>query len=671
MRYGKNDFSSYSRGIEKEWLIANGRSGFAGTTIIGSNSRKYHSLLNACIKSPDERYTILSKLEETLVLKGETYPLTSTRFENYIVEGYKNLQSFKYDGIPCYKYFVKGAFIEKRVTMEYGKNTTVIEYNIKTSSNDVVLNLNPYLSFKNPGQAGKEENLNYQTEVKDTGFELIPELKKDIKINIFTTMGSITCEDRITENVHYDVDERTGDVFLEKFYVPGKISVMVPKETSKKFYVIATIEKDLSIDPKKVFEKSEARIKELQAPFEGDNRIIAKYLPITGDHFIVDRDSTKCKTILAGYPWFLDWGRDTMIALPGLVLATGRFEEAREILKSFTEYEKNGLIPNMFPDNGDDPIYNTVDASLWYIHCIYMYLLYSNSESDLEFIKDELMDTAKNIIHAYKNGTDFSIKMEDNYLISAGSGLDQVTWMDVRVNGIVVTPRHGCPVEINALWYNALKIMSLLAKKFGDDSFKEYEELSEKVKESFVKEFWYEDGEYLYDVVNSKEKDSSLRPNQIWAVSLPFTMLDKEKEKKVVNKILDELYTPYGLRSLEESHDDYNPYYIGELIKRDMAYHQGTTWAFPLGGFMSSYYKVNEYSEEARIFVDELLMDMENHIKDDCLGGIAEILDGDSPHTPRGCYSQAWSVGEMLRVYSECVLNKQEELDKAHKNLFE
>ncbi|MGL4773387.1 MAG: amylo-alpha-1,6-glucosidase [Clostridium sp.] len=671
MRYGKNDFSSYTRGIEKEWLIANGRSGFAGTTIIGANSRKYHSLLNACVKSPDERYNILPKLEETMVVKGYEYPLTTTRFENCVVEGYRNLQSFSYDGIPCYKYFVKGAFVEKRVTMEYGKNTTVIEYNVRTSNNDITLNFNPYLSFKNPGQAGKEENIKFERTVLERGFVLKPELKKDITINLFATEGSISKdEERITENVHYDVDERTGDVFLENFYVPGQISVTIPKENSKRFYIIATIEEDLNIDPKVVFEKSEARIKELQAPFKDDNRVIAKYLPITGDHFIVDRDSTKCKTILAGYPWFLDWGRDTMIAFPGLVLATGRFEEAREILRSFTYYEKNGLIPNMFPDNGAEPLYNTVDASLWYIHCIYMYLVYSNNDGDMDFVKKELYETAKNIIKAYKEGTDFSIKMEDNYLISAGSGLDQVTWMDVRVNGIVVTPRHGCPVEINALWYNALRIMTLLANKFEDKCYDEYKELSTMVKESFVKEFWYEEGEYLYDVVNSENKDTDLRPNQIWAVSLPFTMLDSEKEKKVVNKVLEELYTPYGLRSLEEGHKDYNSNYIGELLKRDMAYHQGTTWSFPLGGFLTAYYKVNGANNEAREFVDSLLMDMENHIKDDCLGGIAEILDGDSPHTPRGCYSQAWGVGEMLRVYYECILGNDKKIEKVHNKLF-
>jgi predicted glycogen debranching enzyme len=671
MRYGKNDFSNYKRGIEKEWLIANGRSGFAGTTIIGANSRKYHSLLNACLKSPDERYNILPKLEETIVVKGDTYPLTTTRFESHIVEGYKNLQSFKYDGIPSYKYFVKGAFIEKRVTMEYGKNTTVVEYIVRASDNDVTLNYNPYLSFKNPGQAGKKESLKFDREVTNNGFKLVPKIKKDVEINIFATEGTVSSkEERITENVHYDVDERTGDVYLEAFYVPGTISVTIPKNTIRKFYIIATIEKELNICPEEVFRSSRARIEELQAPFKNDNRIIAKYLPISADHFIVDRDSTNCKTVLAGYPWFLDWGRDTMIALPGLVLATGRLKEAKEILRSFTKYEKNGLIPNMFPDNGAEPLYNTVDASLWYIHCIYMYLLYSNDEKSFEFVKEELYSTAKNIIEAYKNGTDFSIKMQDNHLISAGSGLDQVTWMDVRVNGIVVTPRHGCPVEINALWYNALKIMSILGNKLGDLNFNEYEELSEKVKESFAKEFWYEEGQYLYDTVNGKEKDPSLRPNQVWAISLPFTMLDIEKEKSVINKILEELYTPYGLRSLNQDHKDYNPIYIGELLDRDMAYHQGTTWSFPLGAFMSAYCKVNNYSEDSVEFVDELLKDMENHINDDCIGGIAEILDGDSPHTPRGCYSQAWGVGEMLRVYYECILGKQKELDKAHNNLF-
>ncbi|MGL5479355.1 MAG: amylo-alpha-1,6-glucosidase, partial [Clostridium sp.] len=303
-------------------------------------------------------------------------------------------------------------------------------------------------------------------------------------------------------------------------------------------------------------------------------------------------------------------------------------------------------------------------------HAIYTYLLYKNDIKELDFIYKELYPTMKKIIKAYKEGTDFSIKMEEDSLISAGSGLDQVTWMDVRVNGIVVTPRHGKPVEINALWYNALKIMELLAIKFKDPDFKEYKDLGEKVKESFNREFWSEEDNYLYDALSETLKDNSIRPNAVYAVSLPFTMLDKEKEKMILDKIYEELYTPFGLRSLDKNNKDYKPYYEGELFKRDMAYHQGTAWSFPLGAYLTGVCKANDYSKDSLEFVDECLKDMEEHIKDDCLYGIAEIFDGEFPNKARGCYNQAWGVGEILRVYYEDILGNYKNLDKARENLF-
>lgn len=663
MRWGKSEFVNYDRGTEKEWLISNGRSGFAGATIIGANNRKYHSLLNASLKSPDERYNILSMVEEKLVADGETFAISTTKFEDKIIEGYKNLQSFSYEGIPSYRYFIEGAFIDKRITMEYGKNTTVIEYSIVTASKEVELLLKPCLSFRRPGEEGSSKSLSFKKSVIDKGFNLNPTVKKDLDIKIYLTEGTVSSnKESITDKVFYDIDKSTGDPHLESYYIPGELRVKVPAKTNRKFYFVATIEDTESINPKNIFKESDKRIKGLREPFKNDSRTIAKYLPIAADNFIVDRASTNCKTILAGYPWFLDWGRDTMIAFPGLVLATGRFDDAKEILKSFAIYEKNGLIPNMFPDNGAEPLYNTVDASLWYIHCIYMYLLYTKDEKEFEFVKEDLYGTAKNIINAYKKGTDFSIKMKDNALINAGSGLDQVTWMDVRVDEIVVTPRHGCPVEINALWYNALKIMSLLGEKYGDEDYKSYESLAHDVSESFNKEFWYEEGGYLYDVVNDTKKDNSIRPNQIWALSLPFTMLPEDKEEKVLNKVLGELYTPYGLRSLNKNHEDYKESYDGKLFKRDMAYHQGTVWSFPIGAFFTAYCKVNKYSKEAVYFVDSLLMDMENHMEDRCIGSISEILDGDSPHIPRGAFAQAWGVGEILRVYYEDILGNHKKL---------
>ncbi|MDU7067098.1 MAG: amylo-alpha-1,6-glucosidase [Clostridium perfringens] len=659
MKFGKKDWTSYDRGIEKEWMLTNGISGFCGGTAIGANCRKYQGLLVACTNSPEERYMILSNLNKEINIDGKLHQLSSCKYTDKIVDGFKNLQGFYYDGLPHFRFFVDGVVINKKIAMEYGKDTVVIEYDILNGSKESKINIEPLFTFRNPGVCSGEENLKFSKTVDKNKIQLIPQLNKDINIRFFTYGGKIVDKtDKIVDKIYYDVDKSTGDKFVDKCYIPGTVEINLNPKERKKVYLLCTIENE------------EKRINNLKNTFD-DLRILAKYLPIAGDQFIVNRESIKGKTILAGYPWFLDWGRDAMIAINGLTLSTGRLEDAKDIIRSFSLYEKDGLIPNMFPGKGQEPLYNTVDASLWFINAVYNYLLYANSYEALEFVEKEVYKTIKNIIKAYKEGTKFSIKMdEEDSLINAGSGLDQVTWMDVRVNGIVVTPRHGKPVEINALWYNALKIAALLKDKFEKEEKNEYEELAKKVKDSFTKAFWNEDGKYLYDVVNDHEKDDSLRPNQIWAVSLPFTMLDREKEKYIVQKVFEELYTPYGLRSLSRDHKDYHGIYIGKLFDRDMAYHQGTTWAFPLGGFFTAYCKVNDYSKEAVDLVDSLMRDMEDHIKDQCLGSIAEIFDGDNPYKARGCYAQAWSVGEMLRVYYEDILGNYKKLKKVHKDIF-
>ena len=376
-------------------------------------------------------------------------------------------------------------------------------------------------------------------------------------------------------------------------------------------------------------------------------------LTVAANQFIAYRQSTGYDTVLAGLPWFTDWGRDTMISYTGLTLCTGRFEKAHDILLTFAKYCKDGLIPNMFPDSGLEPLYNTVDASLWYFYAVYKYLEYVVTPDAYEFIKKDIYPCLKDIISTYKKGTDFSIYMDTDGLIHAGSGLDQVTWMDVRVGDWVATPRHGKPVEINALWYNALCTMDMLQAKFGDND-DSYRQLASLVKASFNKRFWNENTGCLYDVVD--EDDDTIRPNQIYAVSLPFTMLDKEREKAIVDTVMDKLYVGCGLRSLDPDHKDYHPIYIGSLSKRDHAYHQGTAWGFLLGGFISAYVKVNGRTKETALCADKLLNPVREHLLNNCIGSICEIFDGDAPHNGRGCYAQAWSVGEVLRCYCEDVL---------------
>ncbi|MBU1767259.1 MAG: glycogen debranching protein, partial [Candidatus Omnitrophica bacterium] len=442
---------------------------------------------------------------------------------------------------------------------------------------------------------------------------------------------------------------------IDNHYTPYDVEITLKPFEKITFSMICSIEKDMPVNGTAIINQFSNRIQDL-IKLSDQKDPFAQQLIKAADQFIVYRKSTGLKTILAGFPWFADWGRDTMIALQGLTLVTKRFKDAREILATFAQYVQNGLVPNMFPDDGSAPLYNSADASLWYFNSVDQYLKYCPKPESYDFIRKEIFYRLKEIILAYEKGTLFSIGMDEDGLIKAGSGLDQVTWMDVRVDKWVATPRHGKPVEINALWYNALKVMENLSNTYNEDPA-HYRLLSEKVKKAFNQRFWNKSTNCLYDVVD--ENDSKIRPNQIWAVSLPYTMLDENRSKKVVQTVLAHLYASYGLRSLSFMDPEYKGIYKGRLINRDKAYHQGTTWAFPLGGLITAYCKVHHYSEESIAFAKRLIEPLEDHLQDGCIGSIAEIFDGNEPIISRGCYAQAWSVGEILRAYSEDILGNR------------
>ena len=384
---------------------------------------------------------------------------------------------------------------------------------------------------------------------------------------------------------------------------------------------------------------------------------VAQQLVWAADAYIAQRASTGGKTILAGYPFFGDWGRDTMISLPGCCLSAKRYEDAKSILRTFLQYEKDGLVPNLFPEGESDPMYNTVDAALLLFSGVYEYVRKSGDEA---FIA-EAWPVLERIISAYKKGTHFGIYMDKDGLICAGQGLDQVTWMAVRVGEILPTPRHGKPVEINAYWYSALRIMAEFAAKLGKDGAA-YNALAEQVKAAFVDAFWMADKQYLKDVISGTEVDEQLRCNQIWAVTQPFTMLSPDQEKAVVDAVYAHLYTPCGLRTLSPEDAQYHPIYAGPMVERDMAYHQGTTWVFPLGAYYLAYLKVHGNTAEAAQAVRDALIPMAATLREGCIGQLPEIYNGDAPAVSRGCFAQAWSVGEILRVYEaiEAIENKEE-----------
>lgn len=380
-----------------------------------------------------------------------------------------------------------------------------------------------------------------------------------------------------------------------------------------------------------------------RAGFSSD---MAECLAKSASQFIAERESTGGDTILAGFPFFEDWGRDTMIALPGICLSTRRYDEAKSILRTFARYEKEGLMPNLFPEGGKEPMYNTVDAALLFINCVW---LYYEATKDLAFV-EEMYPVMERILDGYRKGTRFGIHMAQDGLITAGDGLDQVTWMDVRVGEILPTPRHGKPVEVNAYWYNALRIMAEFSRKRDGDGTG-YGTLAEKVKKSFTEAFWMEEKHCLKDVISGTDADMQIRCNQIWAVSMPFTMLDPEREQQVVDTVFEKLYTPYGLRTLSQDDPQFRPSYGGEVLERDLAYHQGTVWVYPLGAYYLARLKVNGDSEETKEEVKAQLEVMESALREGCIGQLPEIYDGENPVSSKGCFAQAWSVGEILRVY--------------------
>lgn len=653
LKIGKGQMKTFQSAIEREWVITNGIGGYAGSSIIGAHTRKHHGMLIASLHPPVERYLILSKLNEFFQIGTKQISLkTNQRPGGQNEEGQVYLQRFLYDGLPSFVYSFSGVRFSKTISFEHGKNTTAIAYEIENGGQELEFTFVPLFNYRDHNERSERGDLKFDTSFQDQTIKLIPEKNKNITIQLYTSEGQIAPNPELYDaDMELQTEINTGMSCIENNFTPYQISVKVLPFEHKKISVIASIEDSFEKDAFLIIENSKKRLKILETQ-AGLPDSFANSLVIAADQFIVDRASTGYKTVLAGLPWFTDWGRDTMIALQGLTLVTKRFEDAKGILKTFAKYVKKGLVPNMFPDEGLEPLYNTVDASLWYFYSVDQYLNYTGTPDDYAFIQNEIYPKLKEIIDYYQKGTDFSIHMEQDGLIHAGGGLDQVTWMDVRVGEWVVTPRHGKPVEINALWYNALKVMEKLSAHFGENT-NTYAELAKKVSTSFLREFWNTEKNCLYDVVSDDEKDGKIRPNQIYAVSLPYTMLPDEMAFSVVQTVYSHLYATYGLRSLSPEDPEYKGLYFGKLHDRDGAYHQGTAWAFPLGAFITAYVKVHHRSPESILFAKKLLEPMEDHLLDGCIGSIAEIFDGNEPHISRGCYAQAWSVGEILRCYVE------------------
>ena len=634
--YGKQELKNLERGQENCYLLTNGLGGFSSMTMTGSVARNDHALLMACVQAPHHRYNMVHRLKESLCLGEEEIVLSSQEFaDGYKEEGCPYFSSFVFDDMPIWRFLVQGVEIRKEIAMKQGENTVAVRYSIRNRSRKPAeLKIVPFYQFTAKGSEPEPEQKFQYTKnaVISNGMTLY-----------FQTNGTLDNIEERQETYFYSYDAcdgrretglaKSGHIITESVQ-PGEEKIL------KLVYSMENADQDADV----IILEMQTYRKALEAK-AGLHKEMAKELVKSASQFVSRRESTNGRTILAGYPFFEDWGRDTMIALPGICISTGQYETAKEILRTFAVNERGGLMPNLFPEGGNDPLYNTVDAALLFINCVY---LYYQAAGDRAFVQ-EMYPVMERIIKAYREGTDYGIHMDEDGLIQSGEGLWQVTWMDVRVGDILPTPRHGKPVEINAYWYNALCIMDELAETA--DKKVVYTQLKEKVKASFVDKFWMDDKKCLKDLVSGTKADAQIRCNQIWAVSLTFTMLDPEKEQQVVETVFEKLYTPYGIRTLEQEDQEVHGLYQGKMEDRDMAYHQGTVWTFPLGAYYLAYLKVNQYSPEAKKIVREQLEVMEAAMREGCIGQLPEIYDGENPTRSKGCFAQAWSVGEILRVY--------------------
>ena len=664
------ELSHLDKALRKEWLLTNGLGGYASSTILGLNTRKYHGLLVAALHPPGDRTVCIAKIDEDIIVENKIQQINANEFQNEIYpQGFQLQKAFSISPFPTYNYEVDRFKIKKTVAMPKGRNAIAIIYRaINRGKQDINFRAFPLLtcrSFHNVVDR-HQRAIDPKQEGGRRQVELIFASPK-ATIAVASTEGIFIEKPNWVDRLLYREEVSRGESSLDDLYQPGFFEVKIPPNTLRQFAIVGVADEDkenaehvLNSYGNEIHEVTNLLAKELkqeEVTLEGfysshPQMYQSNWLScliLAANTFLV-KSYDGDQSIIAGYHWFEAWGRDAFVSLPGLTLVTGRIDDAKRILKFFSINAKQGLIPNLIPDRAREPAYNTVDASLWYINAILQYLKYTN---DFEFVYQNLWESLKVMVDSYEKGTLFGIHMDTDGLISHSS---QLTWMDAEVNNAAVTPRSGKAVEIQALWYNALKIMQILGYRFGENKLGErYLELAEKTRETFNTKFWNEERKCLFDVIGA-ESDPSIRPNQIIALALDFPIAAKEKAEEIIGVTSEELLTPFGLRTLNKADPKYRGNYFGNRSSRDQAYHNGTVWAWLIGPFTTAYLRAkgnNHYvREKAAMFIEPLLS---QQVLQAGLGTVSEIFDGDPPHTPRGCISQAWSVAEPLRAYVEDV----------------
>ena len=656
-------------GLTKEWIITNGIGGYSASTIIGANTRKYHGLLIAPLTPPARRFLILSKLDESLQINDETYDLYTNVGKSYISHGYKYQEEFNKDVLPVFTYKINDVKIEKTICMDYGKNTVGIYYNIQNGKSDAKLTLAPIINFRDFHTVNNSEYFDIKQNINNTKIKLIIDGNSETPMYMHLSEGEyIKHENNIFRNMFYIEEEKRGFYPVENHCVPGVYEVKINANKHKEISFVFSLEENIDeINVKELINKEKKRIKKLvdnsglidikkekNTKKEKDRDELIKDFLVATDNFVVYRPNFSLHTIIAGYPWFLDWGRDSLIAFEGLLLVTKRFDIAKEVLLTMVRDIKYGLVPNGYSGYDNRLLYNSVDASLLLFEQVQKYIEYTN---DMEFVKDSLYEKMEEIIDNYCSRIDVdnnNIYLDSDGLIVSGTEDTQNTWMDAKYDGVAVTPRNGKAVEINAMWYNANKIMANISQKLRRRAkAKKYNEIADKCKESFEKKFYNAKRKCLYDVLG----DNKIRPNQLFALSLTYPVIEpnSEKAKNIINVVEKKLLNNYGLKTLAKGELNYVEIYEGDPYKRDTSYHQGITWPWLLGLYynaLKNSLKEEKDKNEKKILmdkIDEFIEKIEKTFKKEfyengCIGNIAEIYDSKKPQLPKGAFAQAWSV---------------------------
>ena len=671
-------------GLKKEWLITNGMGGFASSTIIGANTRKYHGLLIAPLTPPAQRYLILSKVDESIKIEDVKYDLYTNIGENYISQGYKYQEKFEKDNFPVYTYKVNGTEISKTICMEQGKEIVGIQYKIKNTNKKAILTLAPIVNFRDFHSMSTNHVFDVKQQINGTKVKLVIDGNSKTPVYMNLSEGKyIEHKNDIFKDMFYIEEQKRGFYPKENHSVTGVYEIELQPNEEKEISFVCGLEENIEeINLNELIKKENERIDKIienskllehtqiknyetkesqkENPIEKSQKELTKELIKAADQFIVYRPTFRLHTIIAGYPWFLDWGRDSLISFEGLLLIPKRYDIAREVLLTMVRDIKYGLVPNGYSGFDNRPLYNSADSSLLLFEQIQKYIEYTN---DYEFIKEKIYDKLKIIIESYQKGIDVyqnNIYLDTDYLISSGTTATQNTWMDAKCEGIAATPRNGKAVEINSLWYNGLMIMSDLAEKFENKTeAKQYRSLAKKCKKSFNDKFYNPRRKCLYDVLG----DNKVRPNQLFSLSLTYPVIEPNSEiaYNIIDTAEKKLLNPYGLKTLAKGEPNYVDVYEGNSMQRDMHYHQGTTWPWLLGLYYNSLKniiasekrKTKKAEVEAKLgkFINITKTTFEKEIEErGCIGSISEMYDSKKPQEPKGAISQAWSVAEIIRI---------------------